>query len=67
MENLESDNQPLLQEQVPDELSSLTEPKSITKEAIAGKDDIQNKVQDQVNNGEEQAGEFGPASFACPQ
>ena len=67
MENLESDNQPLLQEQVPDELSSLTEPKNITKEAIASKDDIKNKVQDQVNNGEEQAGEFGPASFAYPQ
>ena len=67
VENLETDNQPLLQEKVPDGLSSLTEPKSITKGAIASNDDIKNKVQDQVKNGEEQAGEFGPASFAYLQ
>ena len=67
VENLETDNQPLLQEKVPDGLSSLTEPKSITKGAIASNDDIKNKVQDQVKNSEEQAGEFGPASFAYLQ
>jgi hypothetical protein len=61
------DSQPLLRQdkQVPEEISSITESKSITKEA--SNDDVKKEVQDQVNNDEEQVGEFGPASFACIQ
>ncbi len=61
------DSQPLLRQdkQVPEEISSITESKSITKEA--SNNDVKKEVQDQVNNDEEQVGEFGPASITCTQ